>query len=172
MDLAPTSSSTAALAMSDALAITVLQLKGFRAEDFAQLHPGGALGRKLTVYVRDVMVADDFPSLREEASVKEAIAPLAEQRGTVPIVDAEGRLVGVVTAGDLTRLMEHDPDFLGRGVREIMTHDPKTATANELGSAAASRMEAYGVMALPVVRDDRTVEGVVHLHDLMRAGAV
>lgn len=172
MDLAPTSSSTAALAMSDALAITVLQLKGFRAEDFAALHPGGALGRKLTVYVRDVMVADDFPSLHEEASVKEVIAPLAEQRGTVPIVDAEGRLVGVVTAGDLTRLMEHDPDFLGRRVRDIMTHDPKTATANELGSAAASRMEAYGVMALPVVRDDRTVEGVVHLHDLMRAGAV
>lgn len=172
MDLAPTSSSTAALAMADALAITVFQLKGFRPEDFAALHPGGALGRKLSVYVRDVMVVDDFPSLGEDASVRDVIAPLAERRGTVPIIDAEHRLVGVVTAGDLTRLMEHDRDFLDRGVRDIMTHDPKTASANELGSAAASRMEAHGVMALPVVREDRTVEGVVHLHDLMRAGAV
>lgn len=172
MDLAPTSSSTAALAMADAVAVTVLQLKGFKAEDFAALHPGGALGRKLSVYVRDVMVADDFPSLQDDASVKAVIAPLAEQRGTVPIVDAEGHLTGIVTAGDLTRLMEHDPDFLSREVREIMTRDPKTASANELGSAAASRMEAHGIMALPVVREDRTVEGVVHLHDLMRAGAV
>ncbi len=172
MDLAPTSSSTAALAMADALAVTVLQLKGFRPEDFAVLHPGGALGRKLSVYVRDVMVADGYPSLLESATVKEVIAPLAEQRGTVPIVDAEGRLTGVVTAGDLTRLMEHDREFLSRGVADIMTRDPKAASANELGSAAASRMEAHGIMALPVVREDRTLEGVVHLHDLMRAGAV
>ncbi|MDX1495444.1 MAG: CBS domain-containing protein, partial [Longimicrobiales bacterium] len=172
MDLAPTSSSTAALAMADAVAVTVLQLKGFKAEDFAALHPGGALGRKLSVYVRDVMVSEDFPTLEENVPVKAVIAPLAEQRGTVPIVDDEGRLAGVVTAGDLTRLMEHDADFLSRGVSEIMTRDPKTASANELGSAAASRMEAHGIMALPVVREDRTVEGVVHLHDLMRAGAV
>ncbi|MDX1645988.1 MAG: KpsF/GutQ family sugar-phosphate isomerase [Longimicrobiales bacterium] len=172
MDLAPTSSSTAALAMSDAVAITVLQLKGFRAEDFAALHPGGALGRKLTVRVADVMEADDYPTLLEGASVKDVIAPLAEQRGTVPIVDDGGRLTGVVTAGDLTRLMEHDADFLRRSVREIMTRDPKSATRNELGSAAASRMETYGIMALPVVRENGTVEGVVHLHDLMRAGAV
>ena len=172
MDLAPTSSSTAALAMADAVAVTVLQLKGFEAEDFAVLHPGGALGRKLTVKVADVMEAESFPTLRQGAVVKDVIAPLAEQRGTVPIVDPEGRLTGVVTAGDLTRLMEHDPDFLRRTVDEIMTRDPKTASANELGSAAASRMEAYGVMALPVVREDGTVEGVVHLHDLMRAGAV
>ncbi|NNF12862.1 MAG: KpsF/GutQ family sugar-phosphate isomerase [Gemmatimonadetes bacterium] len=172
MDLAPTSSSTAALAMADAMAVTVLQLKGFQPEDFAALHPGGALGRKLSVYVRDVMVADDFPSLGERATVREVIAPLAAQRGTVPIVDGEGRLTGVVTAGDLARLMDHDAEFLARDVAEIMTRDPKTAGANELGSAAASRMEAHGIMALPVVRDDRTLEGVVHLHDLMRAGAV
>lgn len=172
MDLAPTSSSTAALAMADALAVTVLQLKGFRPEDFAALHPGGALGRKLSVYVRDVMVTEDFPSLAESATVKDVIAPLAEQRGTVPIVDAGGRLTGVVTAGDLTRLMEHDTGFLSRGVDEIMTREPKSASANELGSAAASRMEAHGIMALPVVREDGTLEGVVHLHDLMRAGAV
>lgn len=172
MDLAPTSSSTAALAMADAIAVTVLQVKGFEVEDFAALHPGGSLGRKLTVKVADVMEKEDYPTLSEDASVKEVIAPLAEQRGTVPIVDGSRRLVGVVTAGDLTRLMDHDADFLRRDVREIMTREPKTASANELGSAAASRMEAYGIMALPVVRQDGTVEGVVHLHDLMRAGAV
>lgn len=172
MDLAPTSSTTAALAMGDALAITVLQIKGFRPEDFAALHPGGALGRKLSVRVSDVVVAEGYPSLGADATMRDAIAPLAEMRGTVPIVAEKDRLIGVITAGDLTRLMEKDDDFLVRRVGEVMTRDPKTASSNELGSAAVSRMEAYGVMALPVVDEDGTLVGVVHLHDLMRAGAV
>lgn len=172
MDLAPTSSTTATLAMGDALAITVLQIKGFRAEDFAALHPGGALGRKLSVRVRDVMVAEGYPSLGQNASMRDTIAPLAEMRGTVPIVDAQDRVVGVITAGDLTRLMERDEDFLSRSVVDVMTHEPKTAAPNELGSAAASRMEAHRIMALPVVGDDGTLLGMIHLHDLMRAGAV
>jgi arabinose-5-phosphate isomerase len=172
MDLAPTSSTTAAMAMGDALAVVVLQLKGFRPEDFAALHPGGALGRKLTLRVRDVMVAEAYPSLREEAVMREAIVPLAEMRGTVPIVDGDGRVVGVVTAGDLTRLMERDPNFLSRPVSDVMTRDPKVAVADELASAAVRRMERYGVMALPVLGDDRGLEGIVHLHDLMRSGAV
>jgi arabinose-5-phosphate isomerase len=172
MDLAPTSSTTAALAMADALAITVLQQKGFRPEDFAALHPGGALGRKLTVKVADVMVADAYPEVTEGASMRDTIAPLAEMRGTVPVVDAGRRVVGVVTAGDLTRLMERDPDFLERPVADVMTRSPRTASPNELGAAAASRMEAHGIMALPVVDADGVLEGMVHLHDLMRAGAV
>jgi arabinose-5-phosphate isomerase len=172
MDLAPTSSTTATLAMGDALAITVLQIKGFRAEDFAALHPGGALGRKLSVRVRDVMVAEGYPSLGQNASMRDTIAPLAEMRGTVPIVDAQARVVGVITAGDLTRLMERDEDFLSRSVVDVMTHEPKTAAPNELGSAAASRMEAHRIMALPVVGDDGMLLGMIHLHDLMRAGAV
>jgi arabinose-5-phosphate isomerase len=172
MDLAPTSSTTAMLAMGDALAITVLGMKGFRPEDFAALHPGGALGRKLSVRVSDVMVSDDYPSLPRDTTMRDTIAPLAEMRGTVPIVDEEGRVVGVITAGDLTRLMERDPDFLLRPVAEVMTRDPKTATPDELGSAAASRMEAHGIMALPVVGSDRELLGMIHLHDLMRAGAV
>lgn len=172
MDLAPTSSTTAMLAMGDALAITVLGMKGFREEDFAALHPGGALGRKLSVRVADVMISEDYPSLGRDASMKDAIAPLAEMRGTVPIVDERDRVVGVITAGDLTRLMERDDGFLGRLVSEIMTRDPKTATPDELGSAAASRMEAHGIMALPVVGGDHELLGMIHLHDLMRAGAV
>ena len=172
MDLAPTSSTTAALAMADALAITVLQQKGFRPEDFAALHPGGALGRKLTVRVSDVMVADAYPEVLESASMRDTIAPMAEMRGTVPVVDSERRVVGVVTAGDLTRLMERHADFLERPVTEVMTRSPKTASPNELGAAAASRMEAHGIMALPVVDAGGVLEGMVHLHDLMRAGAV
>lgn len=172
MDLAPTSSSTAALAMGDALAITVLQLKGFAPDDFAALHPGGALGRKLTVRVADVMVSDEYPSLPLSSVMKDTIGPLAEMRGTVPIVDERGRVVGVITAGDLTRLMERDPEFLSRPVADVMTPNPKTAHPNELGSAAASRMEAHGIMALPVVSEDGALEGLVHLHDLMKAGAL
>ncbi len=104
--------------------------------------------------------------------MREAIAPLAAMRGTVPIVDGNQCVVGVVTAGDLTRLMEKDPDFLTRTVTEVMTADPKTATPSELGSAAVSRMQEHGVMALPVVRDEGRLVGIVHLHDLMKSGAV
>lgn len=172
MDLAPTSSTTAALALGDAMAVVVLQLKGFREEDFAVLHPGGALGRKLSLRVRDVMVAEEYPRLGEDALMRDCIVPLAEMRGTVPIVNAEGRIVGVVTAGDLTRLMEREPDFLDRPVSEVMTRNPKVAHPDELGSAAVRRMEEHGVMALPVRDDDGRLQGIVHLHDLMRSGAV
>lgn len=170
MDLAPTSSTTAALAMSDALALVVLQLKGFQEEDFAALHPGGALGRKLTLRVSDVMVME-APWVGSEVRMRECIVPLAEQRGTVAIVDADRRVVGVLTAGDLTRLMERDPEFLERPVAEVMTRDPKVARPDELGSAAVHRMERYGVMALPVKAEDGRLLGMVHLHDLLRAGA-
>jgi arabinose-5-phosphate isomerase len=172
MDLVPTASTTAALALGDALAMVVLHLKGFRETDFAALHPGGALGRKLSIRVADVMVSQAYPSLSEGATMKEAIAPLAHMRGTVPVVNEQRRVVGVLTAGDLTRLMERESDFLSIPVSRVMSPDPKTAAPDELGSAAASRMEAHGVMALPVVREDQSLVGVVHLHDLMRAGAI
>jgi arabinose-5-phosphate isomerase len=172
MDLAPTSSTTAALAMGDALAVVVLQLKGFQEEDFAVLHPGGALGRKLSLRVGDVMVAEEYPRLGADALMRDCIVPLAEMRGTVPIVDGENRVVGVVTAGDLTRLMERAPDFLDRPVSEVMTRDPKVAHPDELASAAVRRMEEHGVMALPVRDDEGRLRGIVHLHDLMRSGAV
>jgi len=172
MDLTPTSSTTAALAMGDALAMVVLQLKGFRAEDFAALHPGGSLGLKLSVRVRDVMVGDAYPWLPGGATMRQTIAPLAELRGTVPIVDAEHRVVGIVTAGDLTRLMEHDPDFLDRPVEAVMTRDPKTVTPGELGAVAVRTMERHGIMALPVVAEGGRLAGIVHLHDLLRSGAV
>ncbi len=172
MDLAPTSSTTATLAMGDALAVVLLQQKGFREQDFALLHPGGSLGRKLTLRVEDVMITEGYPYLRREASMRDCIVPLSEQRGTVPIVDEDQQVVGVVTAGDLTRLMERREDFLDVPVTVAMTLAPKVAHAEELGSAAIHRMETHGIMALPVVDEDQRLGGIVHLHDLMKAGAL
>ncbi|MGH7482110.1 MAG: KpsF/GutQ family sugar-phosphate isomerase [Longimicrobiales bacterium] len=171
-DLAPTTSTTVALALGDALAVALLLRRNFTPEDFARLHPGGALGRKLTLTVRGVMVADDLPWVPEGATMRDCIVPLAEKRGTVAVVDGDMRVVGVVTAGDLTRLMEREVDFLAAPVAGVMTRSPKLARPEQLGSAAVFQMEQHGVMALPVVDDERRLVGIVHLHDLMRAGAV
>ena len=107
--------------------MVLLQQKGFRKEDFALLHPGGSLGRKLTLRVEDAMIVEGYPRLHSEALMRDCIVPLAEQRGTVPIVDGNEKVVGVVTAGDLPRVMEHREDFLDVPVTEVMTTSPKVA---------------------------------------------
>lgn len=172
LDLAPTTSTTAALAMGDAMAVALLLHRGFGREDFARLHPGGTLGRKLTLRVADVMVHDDVPWLTTEATMKECVMLLAEKRGTVPILDDERRVMGVVTAGDLTRLMEHDTAWQDRSVRDVMTGTPKITRPDTLAAAAVFEMETHGIMAMPVVDEAHRLVGIVHLHDLMRAGAV
>lgn len=173
-DLAPTSSTTATLAMGDALALALLRRRGFGAEDFARFHPGGALGRRLLLRVGDVMVTEGVPTLEPDAKMRECIVLLAEKRGTVAIVDGDGdgRLEGVVTSGDLTRLMERSESFFDVPVTEVMTRNPRSTTAGELGAAAVGEMERAGIMALPVLDEGGRVVGMVHLHDLMRAGAV
>lgn len=171
-DLAPTSSTTAALAMGDALAVALLLRRGFGREDFARYHPGGALGRQLLLRVRDVMVDDDVPALPADATMRQAVVLLAERRGTVAVVDTDGRLLGVVTSGDLTRLMEREEHFFPISVSEVMTKTPRTAEPDQLAAAAVGVMERAGVMALPVVDGGGRLVGMVHLHDLMRAGAV
>jgi arabinose-5-phosphate isomerase len=170
-DLAPTCSTTAALALGDALAVALLLQRGFRREDFARLHPGGPLGRRLLM-VRDVMVTADVPMLPPDATMRECVVLLAEKRGTVAIVDSLRVLLGVVTSGDLTRLMERESNFLHVRVADIMTTSPKTVTPEQLAASAVGVMERYGVMALPVLDSDRRVVGMVHLHDLMRARTV
>ena len=172
LDLAPTTSTTAAMAMGDALAIVLLRRRGFEPADFARLHPGGALGRRLTLLVEDVMVGEGYPSLPRDALARDCIVPLARMRGTVPIVDERDKVVGVVTAGDLTRLMEREPDFLHIPVRAIMSPRPRLARLGTLASASAREMEEHGVMALPVVDETNELRGVVHLHDLMRSGVL
>ncbi|MGH7648829.1 MAG: KpsF/GutQ family sugar-phosphate isomerase [Gemmatimonadaceae bacterium] len=169
-DLAPTTSTTAALAMGDALAVTLLERKGFRREDFARLHPGGALGKRLLTRVSDVMVTEELPVLKPGALMREAVVLLAKRRGTVAVVDEAGQVMGVVTAGDLTRLMEREGDVFAVPVDRIMNRQPKVARADELGSAAVFRMEKFGIMAMPVLDGGDRMVGIVHLHDLMRAG--
>jgi arabinose-5-phosphate isomerase len=171
-DLAPTTSTTAALAMGDALAVALLRLRNFTRDDFARLHPGGTLGRKLTLRVRDVMLPDDYPHLPPDATMRECVVLLAEKRGTVPIVDGDRRVVGVVTAGDLTRLMERQDDFFDVPVRTVMTVSPRVTEPDALAAAAVYEMERFGIMALPVVDGERRLLGIVHLHDLLRANAV
>jgi arabinose-5-phosphate isomerase len=169
-DLAPTSSTTVALALGDALAVALLEVKGFGREDFAALHPGGSLGRRLLLRVGDVMIPPGRP-LGPEATMREAVVSLAHDRGLAMVISGD-RLTGVLTTGDLTRLAERDPDFLARPAVEIMTRTPKTAAPGDLAAAAVATMERHGVIVLPVVEDGGRVVGVVHLHDLLRAGAV
>ena len=169
--LAPTASTTVALALGDALAVTLLEVKGVRRDDFAALHPGGALGRALLLRVADVMVTQQVPTLAPDRPMRECVVLLAQRRGTVAVVNGTGELAGVVTAGDLTRLMERQPNFLDVPVRDVMTKSPKTTGPDELAGAAVRLMEQYGIMALPVLDGGRKVVGMVHLHDLMKAGA-
>lgn len=171
-DLAPTTSTTLALALGDALAVALLEEKGFRREDFARFHPGGSLGRKLLLRVRDVMVSDSLPILPGTATMREAVVQLAERRGICVIAAPDGRLLGVITTGDLSRLMEQEQEIFPIPVERVMTRTPKSIRADELGSAAVHLMETKGIIALPVLDDAERVVGVVHLHDLMRAGAV
>lgn len=171
--LAPTTSTTTSMVLGDALAVALLDQRGFGREDFARIHPAGALGRKLLVRVRDVMVTgDEVPTMAADGTMRECVVLLAERRGTVAVVEADGGLTGVVTAGDLTRLMERNENFFDVRVGDIMTGNPRTASPDDLGAAAVGLMERAGVMALPVVTEDGRIAGMVHLHDLMRAGAI
>src|SRR5262249_13284308 len=156
--------------LGDALAVALLEKKGFKSDDFARLHPGGSLGRRLLLTVKDVMVTDQLPTLPPEGTMRECVVLLAERRGTVVIVDGQRRLLGGVTSGDLPRLMEKRDDFLGVKVQEIMTRSPKLAHPEELAGAALYRLEQHGIMAMPVVDAKNVLVGIVHLHDLMRAG--
>ena len=171
-DLAPTTSTTAALALGDALAVALLERRGFTRDDFARLHPGGSLGRRLTLRVADVMLDEGYPSLGPDATMRQCIVLLADKRGTVPIVDGEGRVLGVVTAGDLTRLMEREPDVMVVPVERVMNRAAKVIEPGALAAAAVFQMETHGIMALPVVDAQRHLVGIVHLHDLLRANAV
>lgn len=173
LDLAPTTSTTVALAIGDALAVALLEEKGFQADDFARIHPAGALGRKLLTKVRDVMVTGNLiPVLASDATMREAVVQLAEKRGIAVIRDDEGHVAGVVTSGDLTRLMEREDNVMPIPVRSVMTVKPRIAHDDELGSAVVYRMEQHGIISMPVVDENEHLVGVIHLHDLMRAGVV
>jgi arabinose-5-phosphate isomerase len=172
-DLAPTTSTTVALALGDALAVALLEEKGFEAGDFARLHPGGSLGRRLLTQVKDVMVTGNLlPVLSPSATMREAVVQLAERRGIAVVRNEDGTVAGVVTSGDLTRLMEREDNVMPIPVQTVMTQTPRVARDDELGSAVVYRMEQHGIISMPVIDDNDRLVGVIHLHDLMRAGVV
>jgi arabinose-5-phosphate isomerase len=173
MGLAPTSSTTAALALGDALAVVLLEQKGFNEEDFASRHPGGTLGRRLLLRVEDLMVrGDQLPLVQEETLVKDALFEITAKRlGVTGVADVEGKLVGVITDGDLRRGLESRGQILDLKAREIMTRNPKTIPADTLATEAVSVMERFSITSLFVLDNgSKKPLGVVHLHDLVKAG--
>lgn len=170
-DLVPTSSTTATLAMGDALAIALLHRRNFRPEDFAMLHPGGALGRRLLLTVEEMMLTgDDVPIVHQDASMEKTILELTAKRGVTSVVDDEGKLIGIFVYGDLGRLLEKTKDIFHKKVQEVMVSNPKTITKERLAAEALKKMEEYAITSLIVVDEKKRPVGIVHLHDIMRAG--
>ena len=174
LGLAPTASTTATLAMGDALSVALLLQRGFKAEDFALFHPGGALGKKLILRVEDMMhKGDDVPLVKESTSMREALFVITSKGlGITGVTDAAGNLTGIITDGDLRRALEKGTDFLERSAGQLMTRNPKRIKRSELAASALQRMEEYSITTLFVFEDDggnRPV-GVIHLHDLLKAG--
>jgi arabinose-5-phosphate isomerase len=175
LGLAPTASTTAALAMGDALAIVLLERKGFNADDFAIRHPGGILGRKLLLRVEDLMHRSDrLPLVNESTSIKEALFEITSKRlGVTGVIDAAGNLTGIITDGDLRRGLERKGDIFQLSATELMSRNPKTTSAAVLAAEAVAIMEQYSITSLFVL-DHGTQKpiGVIHLHDLIKAGIV
>ncbi|HPX61617.1 MAG TPA: KpsF/GutQ family sugar-phosphate isomerase [Deltaproteobacteria bacterium] len=174
LGLAPTASTTATLAMGDALAVALLIRKGFKAEDFAMFHPGGALGKKLFLRVEDLMHSgDDIPLVNESEPMKDVLYVISAKRlGVAGVTDAAGQLKGVITDGDLRRALEKGYDFLERRAGEIMKLGPRRIGRRELAAAALQVMEQNAITSLFVFdsEQDPVPCGIVHLHDILRAG--
>jgi arabinose-5-phosphate isomerase len=174
LNLAPTASTTAALALGDALAVALLDARGFSADDFARTHPGGSLGRRLLVHVRDIMQSGDaLPQVPLDASLKSALFEITQKGlGMTAVVDAAGRVAGVFTDGDLRRALEHTLDLQQARVADLMTLNPKTIRADELAVAAVEKMETLKINGLLVVDAHDTLVGALNMHALLKAGVV
>ena len=173
IDLAPTASTTATLALGDALAVAFMQLRGIQEEDFAQNHPGGTLGRRLLTSVADLMhIGDDIPKVFENVDAKEVIAEMSQKRlGITLVTDQSGQLKGMVTDGDLRRLMENNKDISKLNASNMMVKNPKTITQETLAAKAIQVMEEHSITSL-VVSSENEIDGVIHLHDILKAGIV
>ncbi len=172
-DLAPTTSTTAMLALGDALAMALLEKRRFTREDFAFLHPAGTLGRRLLLKVNDLMeTGERVATVSLEASMKDAVLEMASKRGICVVVSEDKKVLGVITTGDLNRLVERTEQFFHIPVREVMNSSPKIIEEGTLAYTGYKKMEEYRVIAMPVVNPQKEVIGVIHLHDIMRAGIV
>lgn len=171
LNLAPTSSTTATLALGDALAVACLSAKGFTKEDFARSHPGGALGRRLLIHVQDIMrTGEDIPSVRQDVTVLDAVREITKKHiGMTAVVDNLGRVTGIFTEGDLRRLIERVGDIRQCVMEDVMTRTPKTIAPEELAASAVKMLDTYHCNQLLVVDSDNKLIGALHLHDLMTA---
>ena len=170
-NLAPTTSTTAQLVMGDALAVCLLELRGFSSKDFAKYHPGGALGKRLYLRVSDLSSQNQKPSVQTNTSLKEVIVEISEKMlGVTAVLDGE-KLIGIVTDGDLRRMLYKSTDLNGVTAKDIMTPNPKTINLNAMAVDAKERMEHFGISQL-LVEDNGNYCGVVHLHDLVKEGII
>lgn len=175
LGLIPTASTTSALAMGDALSIALLEMRGFKEEDFAFFHPGGNLGKKLLLKVEDLMHrGKDIPKVHENTLMKDTILEISSKKlGITAVVDSDDRLKGVITDGDLRRWLEKgEADLFKTEASDVMTKSPKTIEGDSLAAKAVSVMEHYSITSLIIVDRDRRPEGIIHLHDLLKAGVV
>ncbi|HIP49517.1 MAG TPA: KpsF/GutQ family sugar-phosphate isomerase [Lutibacter sp.] len=170
-NLAPTSSTTAQLVLGDALAVALLQLRDFTSDDFAKYHPGGALGKKLYMRVTDVMLKKDIPKVTPDANIKDVIVEISSKRlGTTAVVEG-AKIIGIITDGDLRRMLETHQNFESLSAKDIMSSNPKTIVADTLAVEALQTMENNNITQLLVVAANKYV-GVIHLHDLLKEGII
>jgi len=172
-NLAPTSSTTAQLVMGDALAMCLLNLRSFTREDFARYHPGGALGKKLYLRVRDLFVYNEKPFVFENETISKTIVEISSKRlGATAVLDNENNLLGVITDGDLRRMLEKHSNIENLRAKDIMSRTPKTIDADVLAITAYDLMRKNKITQLVVVEHDGKYEGIVHIHDILREGIV
>ena len=174
LNLAPTASTTAALALGDALAISLLAARGFSEQDFARTHPGGALGKRLLIRIADLMHSGaELPQVREQASLHEALLEMTRKGlGATAVVDEANKLIGIFTDGDLRRTLETNADLRGVKIAAVMTRTPRTLHADKLAAEAAQMMQQRQITCVLIVDADNCLVGALHTHDLMRAGVI
>jgi arabinose-5-phosphate isomerase len=171
-NLAPTTSTTAQMALGDALAVCLLEARGFSSEDFAKYHPGGILGKQLYLTVEDVIPKNMVPKVQEDAGLPEVIMEITSKRlGATAVVDSQNKLVGIITDGDLRRMLQHRTDLSSVKASEIMTINPKIISKDEFAIRALNRMKDFNITQL-VAMDGENIAGFIHIHDLMKEGIV
>lgn len=171
-NLAPTSSTTAQMVMGDALAVCLMELKGFNSDHFAKFHPGGTLGKKLYMKVGDLISANEKPMVTPHASVKEVIVEITQKRLGATAVVAHDKICGIITDGDIRRMLEKSETITGLRASDIMTQNPKIISSNSLAVDALELLTSHNISQLPAIQDDGTYAGIVHIHDLIREGII
>ena len=171
INLAPTTSTTAQLVIGDALAVCLLELRGFTKDDFAKYHPGGALGKKLFLKVRDILALNEVPAVRPDASIKNVIVEISEKRKGVTAVTVADKIVGIITDGDLRRMLSETEDLSQLKAEDIMSKNPRSITIDAMAIEAMELMDTHKISQL-LVEDQGKYAGVIHIHDLIKEGII